>query len=172
MAATTCMTTIGVFPSREAAERAIAELKKQGYREDQLGLVARDETTSGNRRVEVRPESTGGNSGEGAAIGLGAGMVVGTGVGLAIVAGVIPFIGPALAAGTLAMVLMNASAGAAIGGIAGALIGWGVPEEDARYYENEVKSGRYLLTVQCGYSDDVQDILARHGGITREPLSS
>src|SRR4051812_49948947 len=40
--------------------------------------------------------------------------------------------------------------GAAIAGIAGALIGWGIPEEDAKYYEGEVQAGRYLALVVLG----------------------
>src|SRR5688500_421018 len=34
--------TVGVFATREAAERAIADLKRQGYRDDQIGLVGKD----------------------------------------------------------------------------------------------------------------------------------
>jgi hypothetical protein len=76
-------------------------------------------------------------------------------------------IGPVLALGTLGTILVNAAGGAAIAGIAGALIGWGIPEEDATFYENEVKAGRYLVTVECGYGDDARDIVRRHGGYDR-----
>src|SRR4051812_50208136 len=40
--------------------------------------------------------------------------------------------------------------GAAIAGIAGALIGWGIPEEDAKYYEGEVAAGLHLALVVLG----------------------
>ena len=42
---------------------------------------------------------------------------------------------------------MNAAAGAAVIGLVGALVGLGIPEEDARYYESEVRGGRYLVSV-------------------------
>jgi hypothetical protein len=76
-------------------------------------------------------------------------------------------IGPVLAIGTLGTILLNAVGGAAIAGLTGALIGWGIPEEDAKYYEGEVKSGRFLVTIECGYGDDARDILSRHGAYTR-----
>ena len=67
--ATVRSTTVGVFANRKAAERAISDLKKDGYRDDQIGLVARD--------ASGKPVKTDGagktNAGEGAAIGAAAG---------------------------------------------------------------------------------------------------
>ena len=40
--ATTHGTTVGVFQSRDAAERAVADLRAAGYRDDQIGLVAKN----------------------------------------------------------------------------------------------------------------------------------
>src|SRR5262245_4406806 len=164
MASTTMhSTTVGVFPNREAAEQAIADLKRSGYRDDQIGLVVRD--ASGKT---VKTDAAGRtNAGEGAAIGAAAGagaMALGS---LAVSFGVIPVIGPVLAVGPLAAALISAAGGAAAGGIAGALIGLGIPEEDAKYYEGEVQAGRYLVTVECGQGDDARDLLSRHGGYNR-----
>jgi hypothetical protein len=164
MAKPACVTQVGVFNTREAADRAVNDLRAAGYRDDQIGLVARN--TSGKTvRTDGAGEET--NAGEGAAIGAAAGAVGGAAVGAGILAGVIPVIGPVLAIGTLGTVLLNAAGGAAIAGVAGALIGWGIPDEDAKYYEGEVASGRYLVTVECGYSDDARDIIRRHGGYDR-----
>src|SRR5205085_1981109 len=80
----------------------------------------------------------------------------------------IPVIGPALALGTLGTILVNAAGGAAIAGLAGALIGWGIPEEDASFYEGEVKAGRYLVTVEAaGREAEAREILHRRGGFDR-----
>jgi hypothetical protein len=159
------MTQVGVFHTRDAADRTISDLKAAGYRDDQIGLVAKNESGKTVRTDGSGAEET--NAGEGAAIGAAAGALGGAAVGAGIIAGVIPVIGPVLAIGTLGTVLLNAAGGAAIAGIAGALIGWGIPEEDAKYYEGEVRSGRYLVTVQCGQGDDARDILNRHGGYNR-----
>lgn len=160
---TACHTTAGVFHNREDAERAVAALRQAGYRDDQIGLVWKD--TRGNTVRKHGAEET--NVEEGAAIGAGVGALGGAAVGAGIIAGVIPVIGPALALGTLGTILANAAGGAAAVGIAGALVGWGIPEEDARYYESEVASGRYVVTVECGQGDDARDILSRHGGYFR-----
>ena len=67
--ATMHATTVGVFHTREAAERAVADLKSAGYRDDQIGLVGKD--ASGKT---VRTDAAGRtNAGEGAAIGAAAG---------------------------------------------------------------------------------------------------
>lgn len=169
--ATTCSTTAGVFTTRAAAEQAIAQLKAAGYRDDQIGLVGKDPS---GKTVRSGREAAG-HAGEGAAAGAAAGAVAGAatvaGVGAAVMMGVIPVVGPILALGPLAVTLLNAAGGAAggaaIGSIAGALIGWGVPEEDAKYYEQQVQAGRYLVTVECGEGNDARDLIMRHGGYDR-----
>lgn len=159
-----CSTTVGVFETRAAAERAVADLKAAGYRDDQIGMVAKD--ASGKT---VRTDGAGEtNAEEGAAIGAVAGAAGGALVGAGIVAGVIPVIGPVLAIGTLGTILINAAGGAAAASIVGALVGWGIPEEDAKYYESEVQAGRYLVTVDRGTrTDDPRAVFTRHGGYDR-----
>jgi hypothetical protein len=162
MAKAACMTQVGVFDTSDAAERAVADLKASGYRDDQIGLVAKDE-----RGRTTRTDGAGDNAAEGAAVGAAVGggaLALGS---LAVSFGVIPVIGPVLAMGPLAAALISAAGGAAAGGVTGALIGWGIPEDDARYYEGEVHAGRYLVTVECGQGGDARDILRRYGGYDR-----
>jgi hypothetical protein len=157
-------TTVGVFTTREAAERAVADLKRSGYRDDQIGLVGKNADGK-----TVKTDGSGEtHAGEGAAIGAAAGAGVAGLVSLGVSFGVIPVIGPILAMGPLAAALVSAAGGAAAAGVAGALIGWGIPEEDARYYEGEVKAGRYLVTVDRGNrTDDARGVFTRHGGYDR-----
>ena len=96
----------------------------------------------------------------GALTGHGPGRVAGLGV----LAGVIPVIGPAIAGGTLGVILSNAAAGAGIAGLAGALIGSGMSEEEANYYHGEFEAGRIIVTVgAAGRHDDAAAILRRAG---------
>ena len=44
--------------------------------------------------------------------------------------------------------MAGATSGAVAAGLIGALVGLGIPESDARFYEGEVKSGRTLVTVR------------------------
>jgi len=159
-----CSTRVGVFPTREAAEKAVADLLSAGYSNAQIGLVGKDATGK-----TVRTDGAGKTkAGEGAAIGAAAGAATGAAIGVGVLTGVIPVIGPVLALGTLGTMLLNAAGAAAVGGLAGGLIGWGIPEEDAKYYESQVKAGHYLVTVDAsGRQDDPDTVFARNGGYNR-----
>lgn len=155
-------TVIGVFANRSEAEAALRDLRAAGFADDKVGLVAR------NASGELVDEAGETYADEGAVAGVVAGAGVGTLVGLGVLAGVVPVIGPAIAAGTLGTILLNAAGGAAALGIAGALIGWGIPEEDAKYYEGEVKAGRFLVTVDAGdRKDEAWAVLHKHGGYSK-----
>ena len=154
----------GVFETRTQADAAVASLKKAGFTDGDIGMVYRDaegKTVKSGAADETYAE-------EGAAIGAVAGAAGGAAVGLGVLAGVIPVVGPVLALGTLGTILLNAAGGAAIAGVAGALVGWGIPEEDATFYEAEVKAGRFLVTVDTkDRADEARAILHRHGGFDR-----
>src|SRR6185436_8581511 len=122
---------VGVFETKARAEQAIADLKAAGFDDDKIGMVYRG--------ADGEMVKTG--AAEGAVAGAVAGAAGGALVGAGIIAGVIPVIGPVLAIGTLGTVLLNAAGGAAAVGLAGALVGWGIPDEDAKYYESEVQAG-------------------------------
>lgn len=157
-------TVLGVFQTRSSAEDAIRELQKAGFPDNSIGMVSR------NEKGQVVTEKSGETMAE---EGLAAGAVIGAGagtaVGLGVLAGTIPVIGPVLALGTLGTILLNAAAGAAVVGLVGALIGLGIPEEDARFYEDEVRGGRFLVTVEAAGERDAEAwaILRRGGGHNR-----
>lgn len=154
---------VGVFREHTEADRAVAELKKAGFRDDQIGVAGRDWRHEG--KTDKANDSL---AGEGALAGAVAGAGLGGLVGLGVLAGVIPVIGPAIAAGTLGVILTNAAGGAAIAGLVGALVGLGLPEEDAHFYESEFKSGRYIVTVKAdGRYDEAKAILHQYGGYDR-----
>jgi hypothetical protein len=158
-------TIAGVFNTTSDARKAFDELRKQGFTENHIGVIGRDDN--------VRHEITGSSEQE-ATAGATAGAVTGAGIGLlwgfGVVANLIPAVGPAIAAGTFAALASSAAAGAATLGVAGALIGWGMSSEDASYYESEVKSGRILLTVHAeGRRDEAEAIIRRNGGSTELP---
>ena len=82
-------------------------------------------------------------------------------------------IGPAIAAGTLGVILTNAAGGAAIAGVAGALTGLGLSEEEAHQYEGEVRSGRHLVTVRTeDRFEEARDVLRRFGAIDRSAAAN
>lgn len=163
-------TVVGVFEDRRQADAAINELRKAGFREDQIGVASRH--TEGEAATTTTGEQ--GTKWEtGAITGALAGAGLGGLVGLGIMAGVIPVIGPVIAGGTLAVILANAAGGAAIGGLLGALTGAGIPEEEARYYQGEFEAGRTLVTVTAdGRYDEAVAILRRHGAYDMQTAAS
>ena len=90
---------------------------------------------------------------EGAATGAGAG--VGIGAVLGWLAGIgslaIPGVGPLIAAGPIMGALGGAAVGGAAGGIIGGLIGMGIPEDEAKAYDEKVRDGGVMVSV---HSDD------------------
>jgi len=152
---------VGVFQDRSRAQQAVQELRRVGFTEEQIGVVARDEATGEAKTTK----GEGSHAGEGAAIGVAAGAGVGALWALGIAAGLLPGIGPALiGGGMLASLLTSAATGAAVAGVVGALIGLGIPEEEAKYYEGEVRSGRTLVTVRADSRyDEAVAILRRYG---------
>lgn len=78
----------------------------------------------------------------------------------------IPGVGPLIAAGPLLAALSGAAAGATVGGITGALIGLGIPEIEAKRYENRIAEGNILISIVAMNGEDVsraKDILTTGG---------
>jgi hypothetical protein len=94
---------------------------------------------------------------EGATTGPTTGGVSGGVIGL--LAGIgalaIPGVGPFIAAGPIMAALSGAAVGAATGGVVGGLIGLGIPEIEAKRYEEKLKRGNYLIAVHADENEDV-----------------
>jgi len=161
-------TIVGVFDDRLQADRAIDELRRAGFRDDQIGVAMRYDAgsaTMGDAADDVGATAADDtHAGTGAVTGVVAGLGLGALAGLGVLSGVIPVIGPAIAGGTLGIVLSNAAAGAGVGGLVGALAGAGVPEDEANYYQGEFESGRTIVTVHpAGRADEAMTVLRRYG---------
>ena len=157
-------TVVSVFHDRSTAERAIDELHRLGFRDDEIGFVARDGEGTGGTTTVDRGADDASDAGTGAMSGAIAGAGIG-GLIAAAAAMLIPGFGPVVAGGILATVLGGAAVGAAAGGIIGALVGMGVPEDEAEYYQSEFEEGRIIVTVKAGnrYAE-ARDVLHRFGG--------
>jgi uncharacterized membrane protein len=158
---------VGVFPSRREAEIALRELNNAGFSMNQVSLVGKH--TPGEPRIgdvtdrTMTDEGAKGGAATGAALGGLGGLLVGLG------ALAIPGVGPVLAGGALATALATAATGGAIGaaagGLTGALVGLGIPDDRARFYNDRVNRGDYLVMVD-GTEDEIRradTILSRHG---------
>jgi len=131
----------GLFEGTAQAEEAIKELQNAGFERDRISVIA-NEPPGENPAAEHHHNGAVSGAGAGAVIGGIAGLVAGLG------ALAIPGIGPIIAAGPLAMALGSAGVGAAAGGMIGALTGMNIPESDAEYYAEGIRSGRTLVVVE------------------------
>lgn len=155
---------VGVFDDRNDAELAARDLREQGFNDDDIGYAWRDE--------QGKTQTEGNKAGEMAGKGAGTGVVLGGLIGAG-AAALIPGIGPVISGGLLASAIAGGATGAVVGGvsggISGALVGLGVPEDEAKYYGDEVRNGRTLMTVRAKdrYSD-ASDIVRRRKGYDYE----
>jgi hypothetical protein len=157
-------TIVGVFDSGSNAEMALNDLRDAGFSPDQVSIVARDTREAGEIAERTGAEGAAG-AGTGAVLGGITGGIVGWLIGIGALA--LPGIGPVVAAGALATTLGGAAVGAAAGGLVGALVDLGIPEEEARGYEESVRQGRMLVTVTAATDDQAREarrIFDRHSG--------
>jgi hypothetical protein len=161
-------TVVGVFNKASDAKQAFNELRAAGFTNEHLGVVGRDDNV--RKDVTGHPE---GHAGTGAATGVAAGAGIGLLWGLGVAANLIPAIGPVISGGMFAALAASAAAGAATAGIAGALVGWGIPATDAAHYESEVKAGRILMTVKAdGRYATAEEIIRKCGGTSKVPVAA
>jgi hypothetical protein len=164
MAASDRPTIVGVFTNHTDARRAVNDLRQANFREDQIGVISRGGEGIPPAEVPSADAATNSKIIEGAAIGAAAGAGIGAVWALGIAAGVLPVVGPIIAGGLLTSVLASAGGTAVVGGVLGALIGLGIPEDEARYYESEFAGGRTLVTVKPGGRFAEADQIIRNNG--------
>lgn len=137
--------TIGVFHDHASAEQALAELRKAGFKDDQLGVLGRE---SGSIKIAVG-DSKRNYAAAGATGGAIAGAGLGTLWGLGLAAAALGPLGPIFAGGALAAIASSAALGAAAAGLTGLLVGLGIPKVEAEFYESQLHAGRILVSVHA-----------------------
>jgi hypothetical protein len=163
MAATQKMLT-AVFRDRLNADAAWNWLTARGYGVHEINMLMSEST----KAKYYDPESEGaiGASTHGAE-GLATGGVIGTAVGAtaAAIAAIgtsvlIPGLG-IIVAGPIAAAFAGAGAGAVAGGVIGGLIGLGIPESNAKAYEEVLRDGGVALGVTPHNAQDASEIKRR-----------
>lgn len=151
---------IGLFSTRADAEATLHKLKDAGFNMNHVSIVAKGDENLRRIPNQELNKDQGEQAKGGAGAGATAGAVTGGALGFAGSLGVlaIPGVGPAAELGILlANALLGGGIGAAGGGLLGALIGWGIPEEEANYYNNRVyEHNEYLVLVE-GSSEEIRN---------------
>jgi uncharacterized membrane protein len=142
----------GIATSHGQAERIVERLQAQGFALSEISALMPD--TGGTRDVgHVKATKAPEGATTGAATGGVAGGVIGLLAGIGALA--IPGVGPLIAAGPIMAALSGAAVGATTGGIVGGLIGLGIPEIEAKRYEEKLKKGNYLIAVHTHETKDI-----------------
>jgi hypothetical protein len=142
---------MGIFDGRSQVETCVDRLKSSGFRSSDISVLMPE---MGDAKSFAHEKNT--KAPEGATTGTGVGAVLGGTLGWLVGAGVIatiPVLGPFVAAGPIMAALAGAAAGGAVGGITGTLVGFGIPEYEAKRYENFVAKGGILLSAHVDDSD-------------------
>jgi uncharacterized membrane protein len=146
-APTIASSIVAVYPDHQSAERAVRLLHEEGIAMGDLSIVGRDFQTT---EEPIGFVSSRDYARAGAATGAWFGGLFGLCVGAAFL--VLPGLGPVVVAGPLTAAVVagieGALCGTALGSLAGALVGWGIPREKALKYEKHVKGGKFLVVVR------------------------
>lgn len=159
---------VGVYSSMEQVEDAVRKLDKGGFPITQVSVIAKDLESEKQVHGYV---SAGDVAKRGAASGAWFGGLFGLLVGSAFIW--VPGFGPLMVAGAFAAALLGTVEGAAAGAVGGALLGalagWGVSKRHIVKYEQDVRSGKYLVIAHgsAAEADKARGIL---GGTTPEAL--
>jgi len=142
----------GIATTEGQAERIVRQVQSQGFATSDISVLMPD--TGGTRDVgHVKATKAPEGASTGAATGGVTGGVLGLLAGVGALA--VPGLGPFIAAGPIMAALSGAAVGATTGGVVGGLVGLGIPEIEAKRYDEKLKKGNYLIAVHADESDDV-----------------
>ncbi len=151
-------TVAGLFRTRAEAEEALRKLKEAGFPSDQISLATPRKKPPGHYGRKVT-------------VGIVAGAILGVVVG-AVVAGIVPGMHPLIPGYTLATFLLAAFTGLAAGGLAGAMVGAASFGGEELFYEQEVESGRYLISVAGPRLEEAEQLMRSAGAFEAVPVEA
>ncbi|WP_373528296.1 hypothetical protein [Nostoc sp.] len=135
---------LGIFAKHLDAELALQELKATDFPMHKVSVIARNVKEQGDiPSVEVK-KPTSNTSHQGALGGLTSLLV---GLGVLTIADINPVTVPELEETTIATTLAGSAIAVTAGTLVGALLGLGIPEEQAHGYSDLVSKGYYLVIV-------------------------
>lgn len=155
-------TVVADFPSHREAERVVLELQEAGFDLQKLSIIGKDyQTTEQVRGFLTWKDTAKTGVAEGAYWGSFVGGLFGilAGAGVLFIPGMAPIVvaGPivGMLAGWLEGSLVGGAGVAAIGGLAGALGGLGIPKHEVLKYETQIQAGKFIILV-TGSDEDVK----------------
>lgn len=163
---------VATFENNEDAQRAARNVREEGLRTDDISIVTKteenDENIHGgmqtNANLAMTEQGVEQRRTDDVSDGILTGGVLGGIAGILLGAGtiLIPGLGLIAAAGPITGIL----SGAVTGGIVGGLVDLGIPEEHSKVYEEEVRRGKVLFTMNAEEKNirRLTSILESNGG--------
>jgi len=151
-------TIVALFRSRSEAELALRKLEEAGFGPGQVSVSTPRVRRHGHYGLKV-------------VAGITVGTLLGTLIG-AVATGMVPGVHPLVPGNLVATVVLAAVAGAAAGGVAGALLAMAASGDRALYYEQEVESGRILVSVAEPRLEAARAILMAVGAMEAAPVEA
>lgn len=146
----------GIFKSYKDFSELIEALNLRGYQEEDISVLMSEHT---HRQYFTPQENT--KAPEGGVLGTLSGGILGAVIGgLSLIGNVIIPGSGLLVAGPLVGALTAGAVGAAAGGLIGALVGAGIPEHEAKFFENALKQEGQILVVVHVLKDHIKEVKA------------
>jgi hypothetical protein len=136
----------GIANTTQQANAIVERLQTTGFLNDDISVLFPDQEGSRDFAHEKHTKAPEGLATDGVA-GMGVGGALGLLAGIGALA--IPGVGPFIAAGPIMGALSGAAVGGATGGLIGGLVGLGIPEFEAKQYEDKVRAGNILISVHA-----------------------
>lgn len=144
----------GVFTSYADFSGLVEALNARGYREEDLSILM-SETT--HQQYFAPQEQT--KAPEGFTVGGLSGGILGILIGSLTLVGSVVIPGSGfLVAGPLVGALTAGAVGAAAGGLIGGLVGAGIPEHEAKFFEDALKEKGRILVVAHIPKEEVREV--------------
>ncbi len=146
----------GLFISYKDFSDLIEALHIRGFKEEDISVLMSEHT---HNQYFSPQENT--KAPEGAAVGSLSGGILGAVLGgLTLVGNIILPGSGLLVAGPLVGALTAGAIGAATGGLIGSLVGAGIPEHEAKFFENALKDEGHILVVVHVLKTQVKEVKA------------
>lgn len=144
-------TVVGVLKTRSEAAAASRQLEKAGFSRSQIELESPGQDRQPDYRRNLRT---------GAVVGCVAGALAGA------------LIGAMATTGALPIVLLGVMAGGITGFLAGIYVSMAASTGHGLHYQQEVESGRFLISVTSDRPAEAKEILDAAGALEAEPIDA
>jgi hypothetical protein len=152
-------TAVGLFRTRTEADQALGKLKQAGFSADEVSVSTRHARRKSHFGLEMLA---------GVVVGAILGAVVG-----AFATGMVPGVhGLAAEGNQLGLFLFATFAGTITGGVAGALLAAAASGDSALFYEEEVESGRIMISVSGPRLAEAIAVMRAAGAMEAAPAAA